>query len=57
MVSSHRVVRKEYTSPGNAIGGPCLPRDVKELYTSGNGKFSELLRKIEDCNIPFVARP
>lgn len=54
MIASHRIVRKEYTRPGGAILGPCLPRDVKELYSSADGKFSELLRKLEECNTPFV---
>lgn len=54
MIASHRIVRKEYTRPGGAILGPCLPRDVKELYSSADGKFSELLRKVEECNTPFL---
>jgi nucleotide sugar dehydrogenase len=54
MVGSHRIVRKEYARPGGAILGPCLPRDVKELYSSADGKFSELLRKLEECNTPFI---
>jgi nucleotide sugar dehydrogenase len=53
MVASHWVVGKGYTKPGGAIGGVCLPRDCKELYTASNGKFSKMLQLFEELNIPF----
>ena len=54
MVASHNVVGVGYTKPAGAIGGVCLPRDMKELYNaSTNQGFSELLKKIEELNKPF----
>jgi len=54
MVASHNVVGIGYTKPAGAIGGVCLPRDMKELYTAtANQGLSELLKKIEELNMPF----